>query len=280
MSGTLYVVATPIGNLADLSDRARGVLAAAAAIVCEDTRVSRKLLGAHRIDRPTVSFHAHSSDLERDHLLARLEAGEDLALVSDAGTPLLSDPGDRLVAAALDRSVPVVPVPGPSALLAALVGSGLSCQPFVFLGFLPRGRGEKRERVAPLAALDLTLVAYESAGRLASTLTELRDVCGPDRAACVARELTKRHETFERGSLGVLARRFADGTRGEVVIVVGPPDRSRPDAAPVEGARLEEEARRLLEAGVSPSEAAKTLAGALGVTRKTAYAAVLRVGAT
>jgi 16S rRNA (cytidine1402-2'-O)-methyltransferase len=274
MSGTLHVVSTPIGHLGDLGQRARDVLAAAAAIVCEDTRVTRKLLDAYGIERPTVSFHAHSAATDAERLVARLAAGEDLALVSDAGTPLLSDPGERLVDLALDRGLRVSPVPGASALLAALVGSGLRTQPFAFLGFLPRSPGAQREVVAPLAALDLTLVIYEAPTRVARTLRTLVTACGPERRACVARELTKRFETFERGTLGALAGRFEAGTRGEVVILVGPPAAGAGEA-PATDDDLRAEAQRLLDAGASPSDAAKTLAGALGVPKKRAYRMLL-----
>lgn len=275
MVGTLYVVATPIGHLDDLSVRARRILSEVDAVVCEDTRVSRKLLGAHGIERPTVSHHAHSSDEETARLCDRLTRGEQLALISDAGTPMVSDPGLRLVERALARGAAVVPVPGPSAVLAALVGSGLPPQPFVFLGFLPRAGRERREALGPYVRLPATLVLYEAPGRLAETLGFLAEACGPERPACVARELTKRFETFERGTLAELAARFAEGARGEIVVVVGPP-RDGEGAPPTEEA-LRGEARRLLDAGVAPSEAAKTLAAAFGLRKKQAYRAVLDV---
>lgn len=277
MSGTLYVVSTPIGNLADVGARAKAVLASVAAVVCEDTRVTRKLLSALDVDTPMVSCHAHSPPEQVDRLVARLATGEDLAIVSDAGTPLVSDPGAELVSRAIERSVAVVPIPGPSAVLAALVGSGLPAQPFAFLGFLPRGRAAQTEALAPYAPLSLTLVVYEAPNRVPATLGHLADVLGPDRRACVARELTKRFETFERGTLRALADRLTGGLKGEVVIVVGPPELERDAAAPISDARLEIEARRLLEVGRPPSEAARTLAGALGVPKKRAYQAVLRV---
>ena len=271
------MVSTPIGNLEDLSARARGVLSSVAAVVCEDTRVTRKLIAAHGIDVALTSFHAHSSDRRTLQLVERLVDGQDLALVADAGTPLMSDPGAELVEAALKRGLSVVPIPGPSALLAALVGAGVPCQPFVFLGFLPRNRSDQRELLGPLAPLSLTLVLYEAPARLAETLRHLAEICGERRQACVARELTKRFETFERGCLGDLAERFQGGTRGELVVVIGPPDRHHEDARPVGEDQLRNEARRLLESGSAPSEVARILAGAFGLPKRRAYRAVLDV---
>lgn len=277
MSGTLYVVSTPIGNLEDLSPRAHRILGEVDVVVCEDTRVTRKLLSAHAIEvRSLASFHAHSRPDELERLLQQLQEGKTLGLVCDAGTPLVSDPGSKLVEAAVGADIPVVPLPGPSAALAALVGSGLPAQPFVFLGFLPRGGPERREALGPYAALPASLVLYESPNRVSELLGFLSEALGPARPACVARELTKRFETFERGSLSELAERLSEGVRGEVVVVVGPPAASD-DGAPIGEDALKAEARRLLEAGVPPSEAAKTLAAAFGLRKKAAYRAVLDV---
>lgn len=276
MPGALYVVATPIGNLADLSDRARTVLAEVEIVLCEDTRVTTKLLRSHGIEAKLRPFHAHSSDRTTGRIVRELEEGSRLALVSDAGTPLLSDPGGALVGAVIEAGVEVIPVPGPSALLAALMGSGLPAQPFVFLGFLARTASAQRTGVRPFASLPVTVVLYEAPGRVATTLGNLADVFGRDRAACVARELTKRFETFERGPLGELSERFGtEAPKGEVVIVVGP-SLVEQDAEDRD-ARLHAEARRLVASGARPSEAAKLLAGAFGVPKKEAYRLLLDV---
>lgn len=275
VAGSLFVVSTPIGHLEDVSARAQRVLSEVDEILCEDTRVTRRLLDALGVRTPTRSHHAHSSARAVERALERLSEGACLALVSDAGTPLVSDPGAELVARAIDRGVEVVPIPGPSAVLAALVGSGLPTQPFVFLGFLPRGAAEQRETIAPFAGL-ATLVVYEAPSRVGSTLRRLADACGPDRRACVARELTKRFETFARGTLAELAERFEDGSRGETVIVVGPPGDARTEA-PASAADLRAEAGRLLAAGTPPSEAAKLLAASFGLKKRAAYRAVLEV---
>lgn len=276
MSGRLYLVATPIGNLADLGGRAREVLGAVDVVYCEDTRVTRKLLEGHGLKADLRTHHAHSSPRSLDAALGRLEQGETAALVSDAGTPLVSDPGLELVRAALERGVEVVPIPGPSAVLTALVGSGLPTQPFIFLGFLPRGRGDAREILAPWLAMRATLVMYEAPPRLLGTLTLLEEMAGSDRPACVARELTKRFETFERGTLAQLRARFETPPKGEIVLVVGPSTMSSEPAVASE--RLREQAEQLIAGGMKPSEAAKVLAGAHGVTKRAAYAMVLEVG--
>lgn len=272
MPGQLFVVATPIGNLEDLGHRAARVLAEVAVVACEDTRTSRVLLDRYGVRTPTASLHAHSAPHEVEALVARLVAGDDVALISDAGTPLISDPGGALVAAALDAGIVVVPVPGPSAVLAALAGAGLPADRFVFLGFLPRSEAEQRELLAPLRALPLALVIYESPHRTVETLGVLAHVLG-ERRACVARELTKKFETFERGTLGELAARLSDGLRGEVVVVVAPPAPSAGDvAAPPD---LDADIARLLERGLSASDAARVLAGAHGLSKKDAYRRVL-----
>lgn len=272
MPGQLFVVATPIGNLEDLGHRAARVLGEVAVVACEDTRTSRVLLDRYGLRTPTASLHAHSQAHEVDALVARLVAGDDVALISDAGTPIISDPGGALVAAALAAGIGVVPVPGPSAVLAALAGAGLPADRFVFLGFLPRGEAEQRELLAPLRALPLALVVYESPHRTVETLGVLARVLG-DRSACVARELTKKFETFERGTLSGLSERLADGLRGEIVIVVAPPSPSVDGAeAPAD---LDADIARLLERGLSASDAARVLAGAHGLSKKEAYRRVL-----
>jgi 16S rRNA (cytidine1402-2'-O)-methyltransferase len=230
--GTLYVVATPIGNLADVTLRALEVLRTVAVIAAEDTRVTRRLLARHGITTRLVSHHAHSGGARTAALLDRLDAGEDVALVTDAGTPLVSDPGEELVNGWIARGGRVVPVPGPSSALAALVASGLPAARWCFEGFLPRRGAERRQRLARIAGEDRATVLFEAPGRVAATLRELEAACGADRPAAVCRELTKVHEEVRRGTLGELAAgAAADPPRGEVTIVVGG------RAAPAGGAR-------------------------------------------
>lgn len=275
MSGTLFVVSTPIGNLEDITYRAVRVLKEADVIACEDTRVTRKLLDAYEVTSKVVSYHAHSDASVRARLLDRVREGESVALVSDAGTPLLSDPGGELVADAVAAGLRVVPIPGASAMLSALVGAGLSTHRVLFLGFLPRKAADQAQVLEGLLHLPYTIVLYESPRRLESTLTALQRSLG-DRPAAVARELTKRFETFERGSLSALAERFSQPPKGEVVIVVGTPQQGAGEAKQED---LHSEVRRLLAAGVRPSEVAKTVAGAHGISKKQAYQVVLEVSA-
>jgi 16S rRNA (cytidine1402-2'-O)-methyltransferase len=222
-SGILFVVATPIGNRGDLSTRARETLAAADLVLAEDTRHSSQLLAAFGIATPLLSFHEHNEASRTDELVARLTAGARIALVSDAGTPLVSDPGYRLVAAASAAGVPVVPVPGPCAAIAALSVAGLPTDRFAFEGFLPPRTAARRARLEELAAEPRTLVFYEAPHRVGEALEDLAAIFGADRPAAVARELTKLHETVYRESLGALAARArtdAGMARGEVVLVV------------------------------------------------------------
>lgn len=269
--GVLFVVATPIGNLEDITLRALRVLKEATVIACEDTRVTRKLLSAHQIDTPLVSYHAHSSSEATTRLIVRLEAGDSVALVSDAGTPLLSDPGQALVQAAIAAGISVVPIPGASALIAALSAAGLPAERVLFAGFPPRGESEQRELFAPLRNAPYTLVFYESPKRVHDTLLVLAQTLG-DRSAAVTREMTKRFETFERGRLSELAARFTGETLGEIVIVVGPPEVGE---APVNIEQAEVEAARLLGEGVRPADVARVVAGAHGLSRQEAYKIVL-----
>jgi len=267
--GTVYVVATPIGNLEDLSPRAQRVLREVALIACEDTRHTARLCQRYEIATARVSLHAHNEAKRVPELLGRLARGESLALVSDAGTPLVSDPGERLVAAALGQGFAVVPVPGPSAVLAALVASGFATRAFAFAGFLPRKGALRARLLAALAVFPGTLVFFEAPNRAAATLADLHRVLGPRRAA-LARELTKRHETVLRGRLGELA--LAE-LRGELTIVVeGPPDEA---PAALEPADLDAAADRLLDEGLSARDAARRLAAELGLAKSDAYARVL-----
>src|SRR5580698_266379 len=218
----LYVVATPIGNLADVTLRALAILAGADAILAEDTRVSRTLLARYGIERPLSAYHEHNAAEARPRALRRIAEGQTLALISDAGTPLISDPGYKLVAEAVALGLSVSAAPGPSAALAALCVAGLPTDRFFFEGFLPPKQSARRERVNALAAVPGTLVFYEAAGRLAETLADLAVELGP-RPAAVARELTKLHEEVRRGALDKLAADYeASGApKGEIVIVVG-----------------------------------------------------------
>jgi 16S rRNA (cytidine1402-2'-O)-methyltransferase len=274
-AGTLYLVATPIGNLEDVTLRALRVLREAPHLYAEDTRRTRALLARHGIGARVRSLHAHNEAARLGEVLALLAAGDDVALVSDAGTPLLSDPGERLVAAAAQAGHAVCPIPGASAVLAALVGSGLPALPFACAGFPPRRAGERRALFAALAERAETLVLFESPRRVGATLRELAAALGPARRACVARELTKLHERFERGSLEQLALEFQDGARGEITIVVA----GRPAPPQPAGEGLETALRDALAAGQSARDAAREQAALHGVPRRAAYALALRLRA-
>lgn len=251
MAGTLYLVATPIGNLGDMTARGLEVLRQVSFVACEDTRHSRVLLEHYGIARETVSLPAFAEGQRAGRILERVEAGEDCALVTDAGSPGISDPGERLVAEALERGLRVVPVPGPTALVAALSASGLPTGRFHFLGFLPRKGPERRALLEEVAPLGATLLLYESPRRVGETLADLLEVLG-ERRACVARELTKVHEELVRGQLSELAARYAaEQVRGEVVLVV--------EGRVGEQRWSEEEVRRALEQGLGRGERLKAL---------------------
>jgi 16S rRNA (cytidine1402-2'-O)-methyltransferase len=227
----LYLVATPIGNLGDISLRALAVLARADLIAAEDTRHSKKLLTHYGIAGALTPYHEHNAERERPKLLARLTRGETVALISDAGTPLVSDPGYKLVRAALDEGFSVISIPGPSATLAALTSAGLPTDTFLFAGFLPPKQVARRARLAELAAVPATLIFFETGPRLGKSLTDMAEVLGA-REAAVAKELTKLHETVMRGMLGTLAAEFADADalKGEFVVVVAPPSADETEA--------------------------------------------------
>ena len=221
MPGVLYIVSTPIGNLEDVTQRALRVLGEVDLIACEDTRHTRKLLTHFGINTPTVSYHDHNERERAEELLRRLQEGSDIAIVSDAGTPGINDPGFRLVRAAIDNDVSVVPVPGPSALIAALVSSGLATDEFFFGGFLPAKSNARRARLTELRSLPATLIFYEAPHRIVAALRDAYDILG-SRNAVVARELTKLHEEIARGQLSDLVTRFANNekTRGEIVLLI------------------------------------------------------------
>lgn len=268
-AGTLHVVATPIGNLADLSPRALETLRTVAAICAEDTRHTRQLLAHFGLERPLLALHEHNEAEVAEKLVARMVAGDSLALVSDAGTPLVSDPGFRLVRAAREAGIRVSPVPGPSALIAALSVAGLPSDRFAFEGFLPAKAGARRERLAALAGETRTLVFYESSHRIGDTLADCVAAFGPERPAALARELTKLFETVLDGGLAALqARVDADPNqrKGEFVLLVqGAGDAA--DARLAEGRRV----YALLAAELKPSVAAKLAAEITGAPRKALY---------
>lgn len=274
MSGTLYLVATPLGNLGDMTFRAVDTLKAVRAIVAEDTRRTRVLCDHFGIDRPLVSMPAFREGEQADSLVARLLSGDDLALVTDAGSPGISDPGSTVVKRAVEAGVRVVPIPGATAAIAALSASGLPTDRFYFAGFLPR-KGTARERVLTLLKrLDATLVFYESPERIHETLQDLAQAMG-DRRGVVGRELTKLHEEFARGPLTTLAARYAGEVRGEVVLVVEGAPEDVSDAA-TDDAILAEVRRRLAAGEGSIKEMARELAQATGRPRSEVYALALR----
>jgi 16S rRNA (cytidine1402-2'-O)-methyltransferase len=269
--GTLFLVSTPIGNLEDITRRAERVLGEVDRVLAEDTRRTGMLLKHLGIRRPLVSVHEHNEASRVDSVLGWLEAGEDLALVSDAGTPLLSDPGGRLVPAVVEAGHRVEPVPGPSAVLAALVGSGLPADRFTFLGFAPRKGPERADFVRTLLDAEDTTILYESPERLTALLETLCAEGQEDRPVCVARELTKVHETFRRGTLGeALAYYRENPPLGEVTVVVGAAP-SRAGGGDVDRQAVQALARSLLEQGESPSRAAREVSKRLGVAKNMAY---------
>jgi 16S rRNA (cytidine1402-2'-O)-methyltransferase len=265
--GALYIVSTPIGNLGDMSFRAVEVLSSAALVVAEDTRHSRRLLDHYQITTRCAPYHEHNEARETPRLVKRLMEGETIALITDAGTPLLSDPGGRLVAAAIDAGIDVIPIPGASALLAALVGSGLAGDQFTFFGFLPR-KGKDRLRVlTEIMRMRHTAIIYEAPPRVGATLAEIAEAGAAARTAVVARELTKKFEEFARGTVAELAQRFSDApARGEVVILIsGAPSEDLSEEF------LSEEAKRLRDAGTSPREIVDWLISRHGAPRNLAY---------
>jgi 16S rRNA (cytidine1402-2'-O)-methyltransferase len=272
----LHLVATPIGNLKDVSFRALSTLAAADAVVAEDTRVTKTLLAHYGISTPLVAYHEHNARVMRPHLIARLEAGAALALVSDAGTPLISDPGYKLVAEALERGIKVTSVPGPSAVLAALVVAGLPTDRFFFEGFLPHKSGARRARLAELARIPGTLVFFESPRRVAETLEDCAAVLGP-RDAAIARELTKLYESVRRGTLDTLAAALRDEEppKGEIVLLVAPPGE---EAAATSEAELDAQIEAAL-AEHSVKDAASVVSAASGRPRREVYARAIKLAA-
>ncbi|MGE0847600.1 MAG: 16S rRNA (cytidine(1402)-2'-O)-methyltransferase [Flavobacteriaceae bacterium] len=262
----LHVVATPIGNLGDMTLRGIETLAAAAAIACEDTRRTATLLRHYAIATPLIAYHEHNAARQRPRLLAMLGDGAGLALVSDAGTPMVSDPGFRLALEAMEAGHAVIPVPGASAVLAALAGAGLPTDRFWFEGFLPSKSKARRDRIGEIAAIPGTLVLFEAPSRLAASLADLAEILGP-RDAAVCRELTKLHETFERAPLDSLAERHAGAkVRGEIVILVAPPEKAEVTEPENLDAMLAERAAR-----IGARTAAAEIAAETGLDRKALY---------
>ena len=263
--GRLFIVSTPIGNLGDFSYRAVDVLRSVRLIVAEDTRHSKPLLARYGIETPTASHHEHNEARTTPRLVERLLGGDDIALITDAGTPLVSDPGERLVRAAIDGGITVVPVPGASAILAALVASGLPAERFTFFGFLPRKGRERRQTLDEIASSPHTAILYEAPGRVAESLRELAERAG-ERSAVVARELTKQFEELQRGTLESLSAYYKDTPpRGEVVILVA----GAPPVTVDEGAWADE-ARELRASGASVRDVVAALTKK-GVPRNAAY---------
>lgn len=278
--GALLVVATPIGNLEDITLRALSALRACDGVLAEDTRRTRALLHAHGIDRPLERLDDHVVRARGDEMLDRIAAGRTLALVSDAGTPMVSDPGASLVRAAVARGLRVEALPGPSAALAALVVSGLAGSGFRFVGFLPREGSERRAAIMAAARDPLPTVLYESPERTADTLDDLRVVCGDARRAALCRELTKLHETVLRDALGALVASLGSGAvtvRGEVTLVLegAPPDAADAGAGQSPEAALDAALDAALAAGLKPADASREVARALGLRRADVYARLL-----
>jgi len=266
MPGTLYLVATPIGNLEDITLRALRVLREADLIACEDTRQTGKLLGHFGIDKPTVSYHEHNEAARTAELIAKLEGDATVALVSDAGTPLVSDPGYRLVHAAISAGIPVVPIPGASAVLGALAAAGLPTEAFRFCGFLPPKQGQRKKSLEALRGEDCTLIFYEAPHRILDTLADLAAVYG-ERPVVVARELTKLHEEFLRGTADEVRTQLAarPSVKGEITLLIGKGSPAVADT-PVEDA-----VRELEQKGVPRMDAIKQIARERGLSKRDVY---------
>lgn len=274
--GCLYLVATPIGNLEDITLRALRVLKEADQIACEDTRHTLKLLTHFDIHKPLVSYHEHNELTRASELVFAMEQGAKIALVSDAGMPLVSDPGHRLVALAIRHRIPVIPVPGPAALLAALAASGLPNDEFLFLGFLPARSGERQRALERLRIEERTLIFYEAPHRIADTIADAAAVLG-DRPACLAREVTKVHEEFRRGRLTELFQSLTTRpAKGELTLVIGPPEKGalgpQVDTAQSLAARVDE---LMHQAKLNRKEALKLAAKERGITKRDAYRQLL-----
>jgi 16S rRNA (cytidine1402-2'-O)-methyltransferase len=271
-NGHLYLVATPIGNLEDITVRALRVLGEVDLIACEDTRHTAKLLHHYGINKPTLSYHQHNEASRAAELLERLEEGINLALVTDAGTPLISDPGQRLVSLCLERRIPVIPIPGPSAVIAALTASGLPAEEFVFVGFLPSRPNERRKVLAELAHENRMLALYEAPHRLVDTLSDALQHLGR-RQAVIAREITKAHEEFLRGDLAELLVQVQQRpVRGEITLIIGPPSHGTHEGEQLCVSPLHERVEQIMrEQHVDRKAALKLAARERGLTKREAY---------
>src|SRR6266446_5338939 len=272
MTGTLYLVSTPIGNLEDITHRAVRLLAEADVIACEDTRHTQKLLNHYGISTPTVSYHEHNERERAEQLLDQLKDGRDVAVVSDAGTPAISDPGFRLARMAIENEIKVVPVPGASALITALVASGLPTNEFFFGGFLPSRSGARRARLSELRSIPATLIFYEGPHRIAAALKDAREILG-EREAVVARELTKMHEEIAHGRLSELAERFSapENARGEMVLIIDRTEIKSETETNNSFPSLAELVANLENEGMDHRAAFKKAARELGLSRDEAY---------
>lgn len=269
MAGTLYVVATPLGNLGDLSPRAAETLKRVAVVAAEDTRHSKPLLNHAGSQAELVSLHAHSSDRALERVLRILSEGRDVALITDAGTPAISDPGVELVAEARRRGIVVVTIPGPTAVAASLAVSGIHGDRYLFLGFLPRKGSDRRRLLLTAASSEWTVVLFEAPNRVPSLLADLIDVCGPERQVAVSRELTKVFEETRSGTLQELSEHYAEApVRGEVTVVLAGTGKQRVQEPASDAG---ERARALLAEGMSRKDAADRLAEETGISRNTAY---------
>ena len=273
MPGTLFIVATPIGNLEDITHRALRVLREVDLIACEDTRQTRKLLNHFGIATATISYHEHNEPERAEELCEALESGQNIALVSDAGTPLISDPGFRVVNAAAERGISIVPIPGAAAFITALSASGLATNQFLFAGFLPSRAGARRAKLSELTSISSTLVFYEAPHRIKATLKDTREVFG-DREAVIARELTKLHEEFARGTLSELVERFSKvEARGELVLMISGQTAEAAGSSRTTSSedQLRERMDELMREGVDQKNALKKAAKELGLKRDDAY---------
>lgn len=269
MAGTLYVVATPLGNLGDLSPRAAETLKRVAVVAAEDTRHSKPLLHHAGSHAELISFHEHSSDRALERILRILVEGRDVAFITDAGTPVISDPGVALVAAARERGLQVVTIPGPTAVAASLSVSGIGGDRYLFLGFLPRKGSDRRRLLVTAADSEWTVVLFESPNRVTQLLADLIEVCGPERQASVSRELTKVFEETRAGTLQELSDHYAEApVRGEVTVVLSGTGKQRVEEPPPDPA---ERAKTLLGEGLSRKDVAERLAEETGISRNTAY---------
>lgn len=269
-SGKLYLVGTPIGNLEDITLRALRTLKEVDLIACEDTRRTQQLLNHYAIKTPTISYHEHNEMTRAPELILRMAEGSQIALVSDAGMPVISDPGFRLVSLAIRHDIPVIPVPGASAFLAALAAAGLPVDKFRFMGFLPSKKAERREALADLRGARKTLIFYEAPHRLIDMLGDVRDILG-DPPLVVAREVTKIHEEFVRGTVSeILERLKKKPVKGEITVLVGPPKES--PAAEVAAQSIRTEIEKLMaEQGLDERGALKVVARARGISKSEAY---------